>query len=66
LLIIPGYTPVDLLSVADVWGGLLGLPTNTRLGGKGLPGTNAHAYYEKAYLMAVKSFITLATTPFSF
>jgi hypothetical protein len=37
------------------------LPENIRLGWKGLPGTNALAYYEKLSLMAVKSFITLAT-----
>jgi hypothetical protein len=36
------------------------LPANIRLGWKGLPGTNALAYYEKAYLTSVKSFITLA------
>jgi hypothetical protein len=30
------------------------------LGWKGLPGTNALAYYEKSYLTVVKSFITLA------
>jgi hypothetical protein len=35
-------------------------PTNIRLGWKGLPGTNALAYYEKSQLTAVKSFITLA------
>jgi hypothetical protein len=37
------------------------LPANIRLGWKGLPGTNAQAYYEKSELTAVKSFITLAT-----
>jgi len=31
------------------------------LGWKGLSGTNALVYYEKSYLMAMKSFITLAT-----
>jgi hypothetical protein len=30
---------------------------------KGLAGTNALAYYEKAELTVVKSFITLATGP---
>ncbi len=30
---------------------------------KGLPGTNAQAYYKKAYLTAVKGFITLALVP---
>ncbi len=34
---------------------------NIRLSWKGLPGTNALAYYEKVQLMAVKSFITLET-----
>jgi len=37
------------------------LPSNVRLGWKNLPGTNALAYYEKAYLTALKSFITLST-----
>jgi hypothetical protein len=37
------------------------LPTNIRLDWKGQPGTNALAYYEKSYLTAVKSFITLGT-----
>ncbi len=40
-------------------GRLLASPTNIRLGWKGLPGTNALAYYEKALLTAIKSFITL-------
>jgi len=39
----------------------LALPTNIRLGWKGLPGTNALAYFEKSQLTAVQSFITLAT-----
>ncbi len=30
------------------------------LGWKGLPGTNALAYYEKSFLTTAKSFITLA------
>ncbi len=37
------------------------LPANIRLGWKGLPGTNALAYYEKSSLTAVKSFIICAT-----
>ncbi len=45
-------------------GALLGqtpaLPTNIRLGWKGLPGTNTQAYYENQYIMDVKSFIRLA------
>jgi hypothetical protein len=36
------------------------LPANIRLCWKGLPGTNALAYYEKSLHTAVKSFITLA------
>ncbi len=36
------------------------LPTNIRLGCNGLPGTNAQAYYENLYIMAIKSFITLS------
>ena len=39
----------------------MALPTNFRLVWKGLPGTNALAYYEKSSLAVVKSFITLAT-----
>jgi hypothetical protein len=38
------------------------LPTNIRLGWNGLPGTNTLAYYGKAQLTAVKSFITLTPT----
>ncbi len=49
------------LSDAPLKGRLLALPKNFRLGWKGLPGTNAFAYYEKSYLTAVKSFIALAT-----
>jgi hypothetical protein len=36
---------------------LLALPTNIRLGWKGLPGTNALGYYENPKITAVKSFI---------
>jgi hypothetical protein len=36
------------------------LATNIRLGWKGLPWTNALAYFEKLKLTAAKSFITLA------
>ncbi len=42
-------------------GRLLALSANIRLGWKGLPGTSALAYDEKAEHTAVKSFITLAT-----
>ena len=45
-------------------GKALALPANIRLGWKGLPGTNTLAYYQKAYLTAVKSFITSATGPY--
>jgi hypothetical protein len=48
------------LSGAPLQGMLLALPANIRLGWKGLPRTNALAYYEKLKLTAVKSFITLA------
>jgi len=34
------------LSEAPLKGRLLGLPANIKLGGKGLPGINALAYYE--------------------
>jgi hypothetical protein len=37
---------------------LLASPTNISLHWKGLPGTNALAYYEESYLTAIKSFIT--------
>ncbi len=49
------------LSGALLYGELLALPTNIRLGWKGSLGTNALTFYEKAYLTAVKSFITFAT-----
>jgi hypothetical protein len=32
---------------------------NIRLGWKGLPGTNTSAYFEKLFIMALKSFIAL-------
>jgi hypothetical protein len=54
---------VKHFSGAPLYGRLLALPTNIRLGWKGLPETNALAYYEKAQLTAVKSFITLAPCP---
>ncbi len=47
-------------SGAPSYGGLLTSPTNIRLDWKGLPGSNALAYYKKSQLKAVKSFITLA------
>jgi hypothetical protein len=39
---------------------LVALPTNNRLGWKGLPGTNSQAYYENSHLTVLKSFLTLA------
>jgi len=51
---------VKHLSGAPLYGRLLALLANIRLGWKRLPGTNALAYYEKLGLMTVKSFITLA------
>jgi hypothetical protein len=35
-------------------------PANIRLGWKGLPGTNALAYYESLKITAVKSFLGLS------
>jgi hypothetical protein len=53
-------TSLPSLSGALLKGRLLALPANIGLGWKGLPGTNALAYYKKLELTAVKSFITLA------
>ncbi len=39
---------------------LLALPTNIRLGWKGLPGTNTPAFYKNLQIMAVKSFTVQA------
>ncbi len=50
------------LSDAPLKGRLLALPTNIRLGWKGLPEINALAYYEKSSLTAVKSYIGLRST----
>jgi hypothetical protein len=44
----PELTQVTHLSDAPLKGRVLTLPTNIRLGWKGLPGTNALAYFEKA------------------
>jgi hypothetical protein len=38
-------------------GRLLALPSNIRLGRKGLPGTNTPAYYDLETITTVKSFI---------
>jgi hypothetical protein len=42
------YARVEHLKGTPLLGRLMALPTNTRLGWKGLPGTNALAYYEKS------------------
>ncbi len=52
----PAY-PSESPSCASLWGRLQALPAK---GWKGLPVTNALAYYEKSWLTATKSFITLA------
>jgi hypothetical protein len=39
---------------------LLALPTNIRLGRKGLPVKNILAYYNRSLILDAKSFITLA------
>jgi len=49
----------DLLG-APLWGKTLALPTNIRLGRKGLPGTNTQASYENALITAIKTFIAQA------
>jgi hypothetical protein len=54
-----GDYPFEESFGASQWGWLLALPTTNRLGWKGLPGTNAQAYYENSLITAVKSFITL-------
>ncbi len=54
------------LAGAPLQGWLLDLPINIRLGWKGLPGSNAPAYYEKSELTDIKSFITLAPGSGSF
>jgi hypothetical protein len=48
------------LSRAPLKGRLLVIPTNIRLGGRGLLGTNTFVYQENLLIAAVKSFITLA------
>ncbi len=45
---IAGEYPSEALAGAPLLGRLLDLPANIRLGWKGLPGTNALAYYEKS------------------
>ncbi len=43
-----------------LWGILLALPTNIRLGWKVLSGTNTQAYFKKWEIVGVKSFIILS------
>ncbi len=47
------------LSGAPLQDGFVILTTNIRPGWKGMPGTNALAFYEHSLIMSVKSFITL-------
>jgi hypothetical protein len=54
-----GAYPSEAPFRCSTLGSLLALPTNIRLGWKGLPGTNALAYYKNSGCTAVKSFITL-------
>ena len=42
----PGAYPMTHLSGAHLLGRLLALPTNNRLGWKGLPGANTITYYK--------------------
>jgi hypothetical protein len=49
------------LSRASLKGMPLALPTNIKLGKKGLPGTNTIAYYKNPQITTVKSFIGLVT-----
>jgi hypothetical protein len=51
---------VRSLTGAPLKGMPLTLPTNIRLGWKGLSRTKTFAYYGKALLTAAKSFLTLA------
>ncbi len=51
---------VEHLSGTPLWGRLLALPTNIKLGLKVLPGTNTVAYNRFSQFMVLKSFITLA------
>ncbi len=54
------YPRVKYLSGAPFKGWLLVSPTNTRLGWKGLPGTNTLAYYNNPLITIVKSYIVQA------
>jgi hypothetical protein len=50
-----------MLSDAPLSGRPLALPTNIRLGWKGLPRTKTLVYYENSKITAVNSFIVQAT-----
>jgi hypothetical protein len=52
----PDETAAKSLSGAPLWDRLLALTTNIRLGRKGLPGTNALAYYKKVVTYWSKNF----------
>jgi hypothetical protein len=52
---------VTNLSGAPLYGRLLAVPTNIRLGWKDLSGTNTLAYCEKEQLTTVKSFVVEAS-----
>ncbi len=54
------------LSGAPLQGRLMVSPTNIRLDWKGLPGTNALAYYEKSLLTTVKKFYNIRPCWISF
>ncbi len=56
-----GWEPTQMkhLSAAPLYGKLLALPRNIRLGWKSLPGTNTLAFNKYSLIMDVKSFITL-------
>jgi hypothetical protein len=51
---------VKHLSGAPLWGRLLASTTKTRLGWKGLVGTNTIAYYENQYITSLKRFVVQA------
>jgi hypothetical protein len=55
----PEPTRVEHVIDAPLYGRLLALPTNIRLGWKGLTGTKTLAYYEHLQITDEKSFITL-------
>ncbi len=55
----PEPSRVRHISGDPLYDRLLALPTNIRLGWKGLPGTNTLAYYENSEILAVEGLITL-------